>query len=467
MPPCSATVMPELRREDLDQLTRRELSGLFLAMLRIRWGGAGLLTVLAMLLAVYDPEPWTIALPLAGVTVLVLASIRDRPLLRATTLQPQQIAMLMASILVAQAILITITGGIHSPFLVVLPAMSLLTSVGAGRLGPAIGVGLALVLFAWGLAAVDLAGLSGHVVPAVLSRHITAGGGPGFALTIATVLTVVTTATLVFGLLIRRAVERAVRSAHEARAETLATMRERNAELWALAGTIAHELKNPLASVKGLGSLLARRVEPGTPQAERMGVMLDEVERMGAIIDEFLNFSRPLTAMTRRPTEPAALVDTVLALCGPLAAARGVTLERRVEASRALSCDPRKVVQVLVNLLNNAVDASDPHGTVVVVARSLDEHVSFAVLDDGPGLAPEVRARLFRPGTTTKAGGSGIGLTVARAIAEQHGGALTLHDRAEGGCLAELRLPLAAPEPAPPEPAPSVFVPPQEQEPPP
>lgn len=439
--------MPELRREDLDLLTRRELSGLFLAMLRIRIGGATLMGMVAGLFWLYDPVPWKIGLALTGCAILVLASILDRALFRATALQPQQIASLVATILIAQSILIVLTGGIWSPFLLVLPPMCLLMAVGAGRVVLATAVGAALVALGWGLAAAQLTGLGPRLVPAVLAGLPATASGPVLPVTIASVLTIVLTATVTFGLIVRRSVERAVITAHEARAETLATMRERNAELWALAGTIAHELKNPLASVKGLGSLLARKVEPGTPQAERMGVMLDEVDRMGSIIDEFLGLSRPLTAMTRHPTEPAAVLDKVQALCGPLASARGVKLRVRAEASGALSCDPRKVIQALVNLLHNAIDASPPRHAVIVVARADDPHVCFEVLDDGPGLSPEVRARLFRPGTTTKPGGSGIGLTVAKAIAEQHGGALALHDRPEGGCRAELRLPRDPPEP--------------------
>jgi signal transduction histidine kinase len=123
-----------------------------------------------------------------------------------------------------------------------------------------------------------------------------------------------------------------------------------------------------------------------------------------------------------------------------------------------ITCDPRKVKQVLVNLLQNALDAT-PRGGRVMASTSHDASgaARFVIDDSGPGLTDEVRGRLFTPGATTKAAGSGLGLVIARAIAEQHGGTLTLSDRPEGGCRAELCLPKwppaepAAPPSAPPE----------------
>ena len=144
---------------------------------------------------------------------------------------------------------------------------------------------------------------------------------------------------------------------------------------------------------------------------------------------------------------PRKLVGQVATLHGSVAAERGVGLDVRESGARSVRCDPRKLTQILHNLVQNAVDASPEGGTVAIeVAGESSGGVRIEVRDDGPGLSDAVRGRLFTAGTTTKVAGSGLGLTIARAIAEQHGGGLALEDRPEGGCRATLRLPAQPPE---------------------
>ncbi len=138
-------------------------------------------------------------------------------------------------------------------------------------------------------------------------------------------------------------------------------------------------------------------------------------------------------------------------LSAEVAATRQVTLRQSVEATGSVSCDLRKVKQVVVNLVQNALDATSGGGTVEVRvsdASSGDEGVVIEVIDEGAGLAEEVRGRLFTAGVTSKAAGSGLGLVIARAIAQQHGGSVDLVERPEGGCRAVFWLPTRPPSEA-------------------
>ncbi|QSQ21969.1 HAMP domain-containing histidine kinase [Pyxidicoccus parkwayensis] len=234
----------------------------------------------------------------------------------------------------------------------------------------------------------------------------------------------------------------AVQKALDARDEALQSHTEHAATLTALSGEIAHELKNPLASVKGLATLIGRDLE-GKP-AERLAVLQREVGRMEEILEGFLNFSRPLLPLQQEEQPLRNLCDSVVALHEGLAQEREVKLTVMEEEAVSAWCDARKVKQVVINLVQNALDASPPGSTVEVVLLGGRES-RVEVRDRGPGLPASVRQRLFEPGVTTKARGSGLGLALARGLVRQHGGELTLGDREGGGCVAALTLPARQP----------------------
>jgi two-component system, NtrC family, sensor histidine kinase HydH len=172
-----------------------------------------------------------------------------------------------------------------------------------------------------------------------------------------------------------------------------------------------------------------------------MHVLRREVDRMQAILEEFLNFSRPLIPLNQRELELRELVDHVVDLHEGIAGERRVDLRARGRAR--VSCDPRKVEQILINVVQNALEVA-PAGTAVEieVVDARPEQVRVHVRDQGPGLDETLRERLFEPGVTGKREGSGLGLTIARALARQHGGELELDDRpGKTGCEATLRLP--------------------------
>jgi len=215
---------------------------------------------------------------------------------------------------------------------------------------------------------------------------------------------------------------------------------ERLNDLTTLSGEIAHELKNPLASIKGLAQL----IETDPPRApERLRYLQGEIDRMRGILDEFLNFSRPLSPLSRQDVNLAELCRGVLALHEGIAGARRLALVAPEDRELNVRCDPRKTKQMVLNLVQNAMEASEDGGEVRIALERSDGFACIRVLDRGAGLKPEVAGRAFQPGVTSKSHGSGLGLTIVRTLAEQHGGRISLANREGGGCVAELWLPIA------------------------
>jgi signal transduction histidine kinase len=240
-------------------------------------------------------------------------------------------------------------------------------------------------------------------------------------------------------LLVRTIFEDLFEEGIQERDRMLSLHADQNRALIGLSGEIAHELKNPLASVKGLAALVGRDLEGKS--AERMTVLRREVDRMQDVLEELLTFSRPLVPLAMEEVELGALSREVARLHEGSAAERTVGIEVRADAPVRVQCDPRKVRQVLINLVQNALDASPAGATIEVALAATDDGAMLTVLDRGPGIDAELGERVFEAGVTTKDHGSGIGLVVARSIARQHGGELTLRPREGGGCVAELTLP--------------------------
>jgi len=425
--------MPAPLPPGFEEIEHEEVNRLFGRIVGARLLFLPAVMALAVWLSLTDPAPWRrlVVAPVAAVAVAFAAveALRARRL----GIERLSIPLDLGAAAVGSSLVILGTGGLESPFAYLMPVLALMMGI---LLEPP------LLLLILGVEVAALATYAALGITGAVHLPLPALGGGGTLLK-----TSAQSAMLAFLLLggaglghaIRRVFEGVVRRALAAQEDSLRSHRERAAELSALSAEIAHELKNPLASVKGLASLLAPAVSE-KKSAERLAVLRREVDRMQAILDEFLNFSRPLVPLALGSADVAAIAREVAALYEGVARERGVEIEVRGEA--AARCDPRKVKQVLINLVQNALDASPPGGRVEIVAAAGGESSRVSVLDRGPGLDPAVRERVFEPGVTTKGGGSGIGLTVARALARQHGGEIALTPRPGGGLAAELVLPV-------------------------
>jgi two-component system, NtrC family, nitrogen regulation sensor histidine kinase NtrY len=222
-----------------------------------------------------------------------------------------------------------------------------------------------------------------------------------------------------------------------------------------VARRVAHEVKNPLAPIRAAVETLRRlraREDPRFDEYfdEATRTVLDEVHRISNIVTEFTRFARlPSPRPQEMDVEEVArhVVQVHKAAAGD-DVVLGCATQRRAPAIRA---DRDQVIQVLTNLVQNALDAvKGQPGAAVTVTTDTDGHyVSFSVIDNGPGIAPEIAGRLFEPYATTKATGTGLGLAIAQRIAYEHNGELAYIGRAANGRGAVFRLVLPVEGPPP------------------
>jgi len=416
-----------------DEIQRQEVNRLFGHLVGARLVFLPLVMGFAVWLAFTDPAPWRRLVVGAFVPVALLFFAVEALRARRLGIERLSIPLNMAVGAVGSSLMIFGTGGLMSPFACLMPVLALLFGI------------LLEVPLLLGVVGLQLAALATFVaLRASGALHLALpalglGGSPLLTWVQSGVLACLVVAGAGLGRATRWVFDGMVRRALLAQEDSLRSHRERASELSALSAEIAHELKNPLASVKGLAGLLAPAL-PDAKSAERLGVLRREVDRLQSILDEFLNFSRPLVPLALGSADVGALAREVSALYEGIAKERGLELEVRGHAQSR--CDPRKVKQVLINLVQNALDASPEGALVEVEVAGGEDGARVSVLDRGPGIDPAVGERVFAPGVTTKPGGSGIGLTVARAIARQHGGDLRLDPRPGGGLSARLFLPL-------------------------
>jgi signal transduction histidine kinase len=214
-----------------------------------------------------------------------------------------------------------------------------------------------------------------------------------------------------------------------------------------MAAGIAHEVRNPLMSIKLLVQATVERAG-GAFKGRDLAVLEEEISRLEQIVSGFLDLARP-PRPDPRPVDVTALTERVVD--GVRARSELQAVRVRVEAAgrpAVVSADPNQLRQILFNLLFNALDAQ-PHGGHVTVRVAADPQaerpeVLVAVEDGGPGLPAELGERVFEPFVSTKESGLGLGLSICKRIAEMHGGRLTVASTAHGTTFT-LRLPVVLP----------------------
>lgn len=215
---------------------------------------------------------------------------------------------------------------------------------------------------------------------------------------------------------------------------------ERMAAVGRVASGLAHEIGNQLALVGYAEAIRERSRDPEV--AEFAEVIVAAQRRLAALVDEIKDFARGASAhYPREPGDVAAAVEEALAILrfDPEVKSRRVQLE--IEKRPLALIHRGKVEQVVVNLVHNAVQASPPGGEIRITVGEEAGGARISVVDHGPGMGPEVLARLGEPFFTTKERGSGLGLGISRRVVDEHGGTLEVRSQPGDGTEVIVRLP--------------------------
>ncbi|MEX3022669.1 two-component system sensor histidine kinase ZraS [Kluyvera sp. STS39-E] len=210
-----------------------------------------------------------------------------------------------------------------------------------------------------------------------------------------------------------------------------------------LAAGVAHEIRNPLSSIKGLAKYFAERTPPGGEAYELAQVMAKEADRLNRVVSELLELVRP-AHLTWQSVDLNDVIGHSLQLVSQDAREREITLQFSPQPALCrIQADPDRLNQVLLNLYLNAMQSIGRHGVVTVaVAECGDGRVKVSVTDSGKGMTDEQRQAIFTPYFTTKADGTGLGLAVVQNIVEQHGGTIEVESSLGKGAVFTFYLPV-------------------------
>ncbi|MDH3999332.1 MAG: ATP-binding protein [Desulfuromonadales bacterium] len=216
---------------------------------------------------------------------------------------------------------------------------------------------------------------------------------------------------------------------------------DRLSALGELSAGMAHEIRNPLGSIKGTAEILREGVADDDPKLEFAEILIKEVDRLNRVLEDFLRFARPTPVETER-FSLNQIVREVLDLTRQQATHNRVEVSWLEQPDLELSGRGEQIQQALLNLLLNALQAMPDGGTLEVNSERAADTVRISIADSGPGIAPEQRERIFNPFVTSRESGTGLGLAITQRIVQGHDGRIDLETAPGEGARFTIILPV-------------------------
>jgi two-component system sensor histidine kinase PilS (NtrC family) len=225
-------------------------------------------------------------------------------------------------------------------------------------------------------------------------------------------------------------------------------LKDKLAAVGELAAGIAHEIRNPLASISGSVQVLKNSSSPGSPEQRLMEIVVTESHRLSSILEDFLRYVRPKEHAVEPVDAPAALDDVLTLLAhGDEVSSHHRLVKEFDPPSVVVQADPGQLRQIFWNVSRNALAAMPGGGTLTVSARLQGGSWNVSFTDEGHGMTASERGRLFTPFAHSFPGGTGLGLAIVYRIVEEHGGTIRVDTSPGYGTTVSISLPLAGPAP--------------------
>jgi len=226
-------------------------------------------------------------------------------------------------------------------------------------------------------------------------------------------------------------------------AEEAARRADRLAALGQLSAGLAHELRNPLGTIKASAEMLSKNIAPENEVAREMASFIStEVDRTNSLVTRFLDFARPL-AVRLENTDITQVIDRAVAQAEQHQPPLPVSIYKNYSPDvEPFFLDGELMERVIYNLVVNAAQASPPKSSVTVKTRRIDGMVEIAVIDRGSGIEPKHKENIFNPFFTTKSSGVGLGLAIVSKIVDEHGGSISVDSEPGSGSVFRVYLPM-------------------------
>jgi signal transduction histidine kinase len=219
------------------------------------------------------------------------------------------------------------------------------------------------------------------------------------------------------------------------RAEKMSTLGE-------MAAVLAHEIRNPLGSIRGTAEILRDDYKPGDPKHEFIEIQIKETERLNRVVEDFLHMARP-QPVDAHPCPVQEELEMIVALIKNDAIERKIKLVLQPPIVPVIiTADGEKLRQAFLNIAINALQATPPSGSVIISTKVYQTALcEICFHDTGPGIDADTLAKIFEPFYTTKPGGTGLGLAITKKIIENHKGTLLVESKPGHGTTVTVRLP--------------------------